>query len=59
MNKCYLLPIKKTTVILLLNGNQLESKNEQKDSGVLISTKINWKSNCEKCVRNPGKLTFT
>ena len=58
--KCYLLPIKKeNNNNLRLNGKQFESEIEQKDLGVVISTKFTWKSDCENRCTKAWKAFFS
>ena len=46
--KCYLLPVKcEERPKLTLNQKEIQYKSEQKDLGIVMSTKINWKPNIE------------
>ena len=49
-NKCYILAVKKTTKQhhFELISKFLESKNEKKDLGVIMSTKLSWITNSQK-----------
>ena len=59
-DKCYILPVKdhKEVSNISLNSKILQEKTQQKDLGLIMSKKINWKANAKRRCRKAWKSYY-